>query len=68
MPVQGSRQTAAPHGGHSVHRQHEGHDLWETPPDVVVCDGFTGNILLKTSEALAEAVFAMVKAEIMAVS
>ncbi len=44
----------------------EGHDLWETPPDVVVCDGFTGNILLKTSEALAEAVFAMVKAEIMA--
>jgi glycerol-3-phosphate acyltransferase PlsX len=44
----------------------EGHDLWETPPDVVVCDGFTGNILLKTSEALAEAVFAMVKKEIMA--
>src|SRR5580704_8822556 len=39
----------------------EGHDLWETPPDVVVCDGFTGNILLKTSEALAEAVFSMVK-------
>lgn len=44
----------------------EGHDLWETPPDVVVCDGFTGNILLKTSEALAEAVFSMVKSEIMA--
>jgi len=44
----------------------EGHDLWETPPDVVVCDGFTGNILLKTSEALAEAIFGMVKGEIMA--
>ena len=43
----------------------EGHDLWETPPDVVVCDGFTGNILLKTSEALAEAIFGMVKEEIM---
>lgn len=44
----------------------EGHDLWETPPDVVVCDGFTGNIILKTSEALAHAMFAMIKGEIMA--
>ncbi|MBX7211388.1 MAG: phosphate acyltransferase PlsX [Verrucomicrobiaceae bacterium] len=44
----------------------EGHDLWETPPDVVVCDGFTGNILLKTSEALAHAIFGMVKEEIVA--
>ncbi len=44
----------------------EGHDLWENPPDVVVCDGFTGNILLKTSEALAHAIFGMVKHEIMA--
>ncbi len=44
----------------------EGHDLWESPPDVVVCDGFTGNILLKTSEALAHALFGMIKAEIMA--
>lgn len=44
----------------------EGHDLWEAPPDVVVCDGFTGNIILKTAEALAHAIFGMVKAEIMA--
>lgn len=44
----------------------EGHDLWETPPDVVVCDGFTGNIILKTAEALAHAIFGMVKSEIMA--
>ena len=43
----------------------EGHDIWENPPDVVVCDGFTGNILLKTSEALAHAIFSMVKTEIM---
>lgn len=43
----------------------EGHDIWDTPPDVVVCDGFTGNILLKTSEALAHAIFGMVKAEIL---
>lgn len=44
----------------------EGHDLWHNPPDVVVCDGFTGNIVLKTSEALAHAIFDMVKTEIMA--
>lgn len=43
----------------------EGHDLWEDPPDVVVCDGFTGNIILKTSEALAHALFGMIKEEIM---
>jgi phosphate acyltransferase len=43
----------------------EGHDLWDTPPDVVVCDGFTGNILLKTSEGMAHAIFGMVKAELM---
>jgi glycerol-3-phosphate acyltransferase PlsX len=42
----------------------EGHDLFETPPDVVVCDGFTGNILLKTAEALAHAIFGMVKTEL----
>lgn len=44
----------------------EGHDIWEDPPDVVVCDGFTGNIILKTAEALAHAMFAMIKREIMA--
>jgi phosphate acyltransferase len=42
----------------------EGHDLWSEPPDVVVCDGFTGNIILKTSEALAHAFFDMVKEEV----
>ena len=42
----------------------EGHDIWHDPPDVVVTDGFTGNILLKSSEALAHAIFDMVKGEI----
>ena len=42
----------------------EGHDIWHNPPDVVVTDGFTGNILLKSGEALAHAIFDMVKAEI----
>src|SRR5205814_7518493 len=29
----------------------EGHDIFETPLDVIVCDGFTGNVVLKTCEA-----------------
>lgn len=44
----------------------EGHDIWHNPPDVVVTDGFTGNVLLKTSEALAHAIFDMVRTEIRA--
>jgi glycerol-3-phosphate acyltransferase PlsX len=42
----------------------EGHDLWEEPPDVVVCDGFTGNVILKTSEGLAKAMFNMIRSEV----
>lgn len=30
----------------------EGRDLFHSPTDVVVCDGFSGNILLKTAEGL----------------
>ena len=42
----------------------EGHDLFENPVEVVVADGFTGNIVLKTSEAIAHAIFAWLKHEI----
>lgn len=44
----------------------EGHDLFHEPPDVIVCDGFVGNVLLKTCEALAHALFAMIKRELLA--
>jgi glycerol-3-phosphate acyltransferase PlsX len=33
--------------------------------DVVVCDGFIGNIVLKTAESLAVAMFTMLKRELM---
>jgi glycerol-3-phosphate acyltransferase PlsX len=33
----------------------EGHDVFLDPADVVVCEGFVGNVLLKISEGLAEA-------------
>ncbi len=42
----------------------EGHDLFEHPVEVVVADGFTGNIVLKTSEAIAHAIFSWLKHEI----
>ena len=41
----------------------EGRDIYNGNADVVVCDGFTGNVVLKASEALAEMVFRMMKAE-----
>ena len=34
----------------------EGHDLFEGVTDVVVCDGFVGNVLLKTVESSARAI------------
>ena len=43
----------------------EGHDLFENPVEVVVADGFTGNVVLKTSEAIAGAIFGWLKHEIL---
>jgi len=42
----------------------EGHDLFESELDVVLCDGFVGNIVLKSCEATAKAVSKWLKAEI----
>jgi glycerol-3-phosphate acyltransferase PlsX len=41
----------------------EGHDLFEGETDVVVCDGFVGNVVLKTSESVAHAVGHWMKQE-----
>jgi len=43
----------------------EGRDIYRGDVDVVVCDGFVGNITLKVSEGLAEAVQQMMRTEIM---
>lgn len=43
----------------------EGHGLFRDPIDVVVCDGFIGNIVLKTVEGLAKSLFSWIKGEIM---
>jgi glycerol-3-phosphate acyltransferase PlsX len=42
----------------------EGHDLFKDHVDVVVCDGFVGNVVLKTCESLAVAMFSMLKREL----
>lgn len=44
----------------------EGHDLFETELNVVLTDGFTGNVMLKTVESTAKAVSKWLKAEIVA--
>lgn len=41
----------------------EGHDLFEGKTDVAVCDGFVGNVILKTAESLAHAITYSLKRE-----
>ena len=42
----------------------EGRHLFEDPVEVVVCDGFVGNVILKTSESIAVAIFKWLKQEL----
>ncbi len=42
----------------------EGRDTFQGNVDVIVCDGFVGNVCLKLSEGLAEAILTMLKEEI----
>ncbi len=41
----------------------EGNDIFKGTVDVVVCDGFVGNVLLKTTEGLAAMLFEFIKQE-----
>lgn len=42
----------------------EGRDVYKGDVDVIICDGFVGNISLKISEGLADAAMQMLRAEI----
>jgi len=56
------RQAAA--GGHlNFHGNVEGNDIFKGTTDLVVCDGFVGNVALKTSEGLAGMLTQMIKEE-----
>jgi glycerol-3-phosphate acyltransferase PlsX len=46
----------------------EGKDIFSGKADVVVCDGFTGNVALKISEGLAETILKMLKREISSIT
>jgi glycerol-3-phosphate acyltransferase PlsX len=46
----------------------EGRDLFKGVVDVVVCDGFVGNTVLKTSEGMAEGLFQTIVSELEAYS
>ena len=54
------RQTSLNYAGYV-----EGRDIFKGTVEVVVCDGFVGNVVLKLSEGLAEATGTMLKREIM---
>ena len=41
----------------------EGRDIFQGDVDVIVCDGFVGNVCLKVSEGLAEAIISMLRTE-----
>jgi glycerol-3-phosphate acyltransferase PlsX len=49
--------------GLNFHGNVEGNDIYEGTVDIVVCDGFVGNVALKTSEGLAQMLGAMIKQE-----
>jgi phosphate acyltransferase len=42
----------------------EGRELFQGKADVVVCDGFVGNVVLKTGEGVADLLWQMVKTEL----
>lgn len=42
----------------------EGGNIFDGSVDVIVCDGFVGNIVLKTSEGVADAIISMLKSDI----
>ena len=42
----------------------EGYDLFKNRVDVVVCDGFVGNVVLKTIEGIAKGMMSWLKAEL----
>jgi len=41
----------------------EGRDIFQGTVDVVICDGFVGNVVLKTGEGLADVLMKMIKRE-----
>lgn len=56
-------RAAADAGAIRFHGNVEGNDIFKGTVDIVVCDGFVGNVLLKTSEGLASMLSDFIKQE-----
>jgi glycerol-3-phosphate acyltransferase PlsX len=56
-------RSAAASGDLNFYGNVEGNDIFKGTTDIVVCDGFVGNVLLKTSEGLATMVAGFLKQE-----
>lgn len=56
-------RTAAKNGDLNFFGNVEGNDIFKGHVDIVVCDGFVGNVALKTSEGLAGMINGFLKAE-----
>ena len=56
-------RTAANAGDLNFFGNVEGNDIFKDTTDIVVCDGFVGNVLLKTTEGLATMIGGFLKAE-----
>jgi phosphate acyltransferase len=56
-------RSAANSGDLNFYGNVEGNDIFEGTTDIVVCDGFVGNIALKTSEGLASMIGGFLKEE-----
>ncbi len=56
-------RSAANAGDLNFHGNVEGNDIFKGVVDIVVCDGFVGNVALKASEGLASMIGGFIKAE-----
>ena len=54
---------AASHDQLNFHGNVEGNDIFKGTTDIVVCDGFVGNVALKTAEGLASMISSFIRAE-----
>jgi len=54
---------AAAHGDLNFHGNVEGNDIFKGSVDIVVCDGFVGNVALKASEGLASMISGLIRQE-----
>jgi len=56
-------RSAAKNGDLNFHGNVEGNDIFKGTTDIVVCDGFVGNVTLKASEGLAKMIGDFIKQE-----